>query len=143
MVKSDEVLQKLELDSKDVFVQGLIDMYINRPDEMKNVCLADFASLYNVSKKQTNNVQITENSDGEDVRALGQFVARTIRRGQFVADYSSHGQFVAQTIRRRTISRIDNSSHGQFVAHVINCNKIDVCKRQILLIECQFIMNDK
>ena len=67
MVKSDEVLQKLELDSKDVFVQGLIDMYINRPDEMKNVCLADFASLYNVSKKQTNNVQITENSDDEDV----------------------------------------------------------------------------
>ena len=67
MVKSDEVLQKLESDSKDVFVQGLIDTYINRPAEMKNVCLADFASLYNVSKKQTNNVQITENSDDEDV----------------------------------------------------------------------------
>jgi preprotein translocase subunit SecD len=67
MLKSDEVLQKLELDSQDVFVQGLIDMYINRPDEMKNVCLADFASLYNVSKKQTNNVQIAENSDDEDV----------------------------------------------------------------------------
>ena len=67
MLKSDEILQKLEPDSKDVFVEGLIDMYINRPDEMKNVCLADFASLYNVSKKQTNNVQITENSDDEDV----------------------------------------------------------------------------
>ena len=67
MVKSDEVLQQLELDSKDVFVQGLIDTYINRPDEMQNVCLADFASLYNVSKKQTSNVQITENSDDEDV----------------------------------------------------------------------------
>ncbi|CAF4643347.1 unnamed protein product, partial [Rotaria sp. Silwood2] len=67
MVKSDEVLQKLEPDSKDVFVQGLIDMYINRPEEMKNICLADFASLYNVSKKQTNNVQITENSGDEDV----------------------------------------------------------------------------
>ena len=51
MLKSDEVLQKLKPDSKDVFVQGLIDMYINRPEEMKNVCLAAFASLYNVSKK--------------------------------------------------------------------------------------------
>ena len=67
MLKSDEILEKLEPDSKDIFVEGLIDMYINRPDEMKNVCLADFASLYNVSKKQTNNVHITENSDGEDV----------------------------------------------------------------------------
>ena len=34
---------------------------------MKNVCLADFASMYNVSKKQTYNVQVTENSDDEDV----------------------------------------------------------------------------
>ena len=67
MLKSDEILQKLEPGSKDVFVQGLIDTYINRPEDMKNVCLADFASLYNVSKKQTNNVQITENSDDEDV----------------------------------------------------------------------------
>ena len=67
MLKSDEMLQKLEPDSNDVFFQGLIDTYINRPEDMKNVCLADFASLYNVSKKQTNNVQITDNSDDEDV----------------------------------------------------------------------------
>ena len=84
MVKSDEVLQKLELDSKDVFVQGLIDMYINRPDEMKNVCLADFASLYNVSKKQTNNVQITENSDDEDVtdNELDEVIALKMKNGK-------------------------------------------------------------
>ena len=55
----------MEPDSKDVFVQGLIDTY--RPEQMKNVCLADFASMYNVSKKQTYNVQVTENSDDEDV----------------------------------------------------------------------------
>ena len=67
MLKSNEILQKLDSDSKDVFVQGLIDMYSNRPDEMKDICLADFASLYNVSKKQRGNVQITENSDDEDV----------------------------------------------------------------------------
>ena len=72
MLKSDEVLQNLEPDSKDVFVHGLIDMYINRPDEMKNVCLADFASLYNVSKTQRNNIQITENSDDEiDLKVVG------------------------------------------------------------------------
>ncbi|CAM4956354.1 unnamed protein product [Rotaria socialis] len=67
MLRSDEILQKLEPDSSDTFVEGLIDMYTNRPDEMKNVCLADFASLYNVSKKKADNAQITENSDGEDV----------------------------------------------------------------------------
>ncbi|CAF2442613.1 unnamed protein product [Rotaria sp. Silwood2] len=67
MLKSDEILEKLEPDSKDVFVEGLIDMYINRPDEMKNVCLADFVSLYNISKKKTGYIEIIENSDDEDV----------------------------------------------------------------------------
>ncbi|CAF1203192.1 unnamed protein product [Adineta steineri] len=66
MLKSDEILQKLEPDSKDVFVEGLIDMYVNRPDEMKDVFLADFASLYNVSKRKANNAPIAENSDDED-----------------------------------------------------------------------------
>ena len=51
MLESDEILLKLESDSKDIFVEGLIDTYSNRPYEMKDVCLADFASLYNVSKK--------------------------------------------------------------------------------------------
>ena len=67
MLKSGEILQKLEPDSNDVFVQGLIDTYTNRPEEMKDVCLADFATMYNVSKKQTYNAQITENSDDEEV----------------------------------------------------------------------------
>jgi len=65
MLKSDEILQKLEPDSKDVFVEGLIDTYVNRPDEMKNVCLADFASLYNVSKRRTGYTDPMENSDDE------------------------------------------------------------------------------
>ncbi|CAF4395205.1 unnamed protein product, partial [Rotaria magnacalcarata] len=67
MLKSDEILQKLEPDSKNVFYEGLIEMYVNRPDEMKNVCLADFASMYNVSKKKTDNDRIIENSDDEDI----------------------------------------------------------------------------
>ncbi|CAF4391999.1 unnamed protein product [Rotaria socialis] len=67
MVKSDEILQKLDPDSKDIFVQGLIDMYVNRPDDMKNVCFVDFASLYNVTKRIAYNDGIAENSDDEEV----------------------------------------------------------------------------
>ncbi|CAF1551328.1 unnamed protein product [Adineta steineri] len=66
MLKSDEILHELEPDSKHVFVEGLIDMYINRPDEMKDVCLADFAALYNVSKRKVDNAPIAENCDNED-----------------------------------------------------------------------------
>ena len=40
---------------------------------------------------------------------------RTIRRGQFVADYSSHGQFVAgqfvaRTIRRNSVNQLHDVS---------------------------------
>ena len=52
MVKSNEALQSLEPDSKDVFVHGLIDTYVNRSEVMKNICLAELASLYNVSKNR-------------------------------------------------------------------------------------------
>ena len=67
MPKSDEILEKLEPDSKDVFVEGLFDMYLNQPDEMTNACLADFASLYNMSKKEIDYTEIVENSDDEDI----------------------------------------------------------------------------
>ena len=67
MLKSDEILETLEPDSKDIFVEGLIDMYINRPDEMRNVCLADFASLYNISKKKTGYTEIVEISEDEAI----------------------------------------------------------------------------
>ena len=65
MLKSDEILSKLDPDSKDVFLDGLIDLYANRPHEMKNVCLADFASSYNISKRKTGSTKIVENSDDE------------------------------------------------------------------------------
>ena len=85
MVKSDEVLQNREPDSKVVFVQGLSDMYTNRPEEMIDICLADFASLYNVSKKQTGNVQITENSDDEYIvedEVDGKSIALKMKNGK-------------------------------------------------------------
>ena len=38
-------------------------MYLNPPDEMTNACLANFASLCNMSKKETDYTEIAENSD--------------------------------------------------------------------------------
>ena len=67
MLKSDETFEKPEPDSKDVFVEGWFDMYLNRLDEMANAGLSDFASLYNMSKKETDYTEIVENSEDEDI----------------------------------------------------------------------------
>ena len=46
--KSETQLKELDRDSNDVLINGLIDYYTHRPDELENICLAEFASIYEV-----------------------------------------------------------------------------------------------
>jgi len=45
-LKPQKELDKLEDDSEEIFVQGLHDHYSNRPVELEDTCLAEFASMY-------------------------------------------------------------------------------------------------
>jgi len=45
-LKPQKELNKLEDDSEEIFVQGLHDHYSNRPEQLEDVCLAEFASMY-------------------------------------------------------------------------------------------------
>lgn len=53
MLKSLKDLQQLPANSQDVYKRNVIDRYTERPTEMENFCLADFASLYNFKSKKT------------------------------------------------------------------------------------------
>ena len=46
ILKSKHVLQGMSHDSEDILQPGLIEHYIQRPDDLENVCLAEFASMY-------------------------------------------------------------------------------------------------
>ena len=50
LVKSREVLEKMDPDSTDIEVTGLIAGYCQRPHAMEDYCLADFASKVNICK---------------------------------------------------------------------------------------------
>ena len=71
ILKSKPILQGMEHDSEDILQSGLIEHYMQRPDELENICLAVFASMYEFqsSKKVYKiNPEFEEvNSDQEDV----------------------------------------------------------------------------
>jgi hypothetical protein len=48
-LKPLEELENLEDNSDDVCVKSLIDHYSKRPMELQNTCLAEFASMYNIT----------------------------------------------------------------------------------------------
>ena len=51
LVKSKKELEQMDPDSIDITVDNLIRHYQNRPHQMENYCLADFASKVNLCPK--------------------------------------------------------------------------------------------
>ncbi|XP_035710253.1 uncharacterized protein LOC110853120 [Folsomia candida] len=51
-LKSKEELDELGDDSEDICMKGLNDHYSQRPKELENICLAEFASMYNFTASQ-------------------------------------------------------------------------------------------
>ena len=58
--KSETQLKELDRDSNDVLMDGLIEYYTHRPDELENICLADFASLYDYSKSRSSDATMEQ-----------------------------------------------------------------------------------
>ena len=53
--KSKPILQGMPHDSEEILQQGLIEHYIQRPDQIENVCLAEFAAMYDFERKSSEN----------------------------------------------------------------------------------------
>jgi len=52
MLKSKEELDELEDNSNEVVAQGLIEHYTKRPEVLSNICLAEFASMYEFQRNK-------------------------------------------------------------------------------------------
>ncbi|KAK7481171.1 hypothetical protein BaRGS_00027604 [Batillaria attramentaria] len=57
-LKSEDVLKTMDPDSTDILCRGLLDHYTNRPDCLEDLCLAEFATMYNY-KGQEQRVNMT------------------------------------------------------------------------------------
>ena len=69
ILKSKPVLQGVSHDSEDILQPGLIEHYIQRPDELENICLAEFASMYEFqSSKRVSklNPEFEEGDSGQE-----------------------------------------------------------------------------
>ena len=64
-MNSQEVLQKILPEVTNVFANGIIEKYANRPDDLENECYANFATGYvNVNTKD-----VAEDDDIENYSA--------------------------------------------------------------------------
>ncbi|XP_066926640.1 uncharacterized protein [Clytia hemisphaerica] len=66
ILKSPSELAKLDPDSKNVYKNSMFDKYENRPNKLKDMCLADFASIYTYPKKNENEEEIEEPNETDD-----------------------------------------------------------------------------
>lgn len=70
ILKSKKEIQKLAQetpDSNDIFVSDIFDHYAQRPDDLKNLCLADFVAWFNFSKRKPSGRNIDDKcSDSEN-----------------------------------------------------------------------------
>ncbi|CAG7723295.1 unnamed protein product [Allacma fusca] len=66
LLKPENQIANLDPDSTDIIVPGLLNHYANRPEELRNVCLAVFASEYEYSKSKKNRLpEMTETDKNE------------------------------------------------------------------------------
>ena len=74
ILKSKPILQGMLHDSEAILQPGLIEHYIQRPDQLENVCLAEFAAMFdfqsNTKVLKINPEFEDANSDQEDISLL-------------------------------------------------------------------------
>lgn len=51
MIKRHSELKSIPDDSSDIYAQGVLDYYSERPKQCEKLCLADYAALYVRRKK--------------------------------------------------------------------------------------------
>ena len=65
-IKMIKELQELDPDSNDVMSNGLLEYYVNRPEELESVCLADFAANFSFIKNSSGDYELST-VDQEDI----------------------------------------------------------------------------
>ena len=69
MIKTKVDLLKLESESTDIVSNCILDYYVNRPAELEDITLAEFAAKYQIVKSGTETIEDNQFGDDEEVSA--------------------------------------------------------------------------
>ncbi|CAG9818747.1 unnamed protein product [Phaedon cochleariae] len=73
MLKSKQDLVKMDSNDRDIFKAGVIENYIQRPDILEKICLAEFAAYYSCKRKVENSKNELKLEDGSGVLTKKKF----------------------------------------------------------------------
>ena len=82
VLKSDDMLKQLDDDDPNVFQKSLIDRYQHRPEQIRDMCLAEFASKYCTSYNAKNDSVDTDALPDHESQASNKKIALTGVFGQ-------------------------------------------------------------
>ncbi|CAG9807951.1 unnamed protein product [Chironomus riparius] len=110
ILKSQSQIKKLPENSTDVYKKGSIDRYKERPEALKDVCLADFIAKFSYKGKKSNNEIDNENVEQDDhlVESIDNNQNEEDESGEFTEVYEDEsGEFTevyeveGGTVRKR------------------------------------------
>jgi hypothetical protein len=107
VAKSSELLKQLDPASTDVYAAGRTDHYNQRPRDLENLCLADFAAYYTYSSRQGKVNEQKENDD-EDAEPAEENVRRMplLDSSGYVSNRAK-----AKIIRHRRCNELQDSAN--------------------------------
>ncbi|CAG9799161.1 unnamed protein product [Chironomus riparius] len=99
ILKSQSQIKKLPENSTDIYKKGSIDRYKERPEPLKDVCLADFIAKFSYKGKKSNNESDDENVEQDDhlVESIDNNQNEEDESGEFNEVYEVEGG----TVRKR------------------------------------------
>ncbi|XP_066911966.1 uncharacterized protein [Clytia hemisphaerica] len=78
MLKNPSELAKLDPESKNIYKKNLIDKYAHRPNNLRDMCYADFASTYTYPKKNENEEENEVNESETETIEINAELSKTI-----------------------------------------------------------------
>ncbi|XP_060596137.1 uncharacterized protein LOC132750210 [Ruditapes philippinarum] len=116
LFKSLEVLQRMDEDDEDVYQTNLLDRYSARPDNLEDICLADFATNYKTSYKPAPD-DIDHEQDPEQ-KEPEQKAARITLKGNLGFMIKRHKPAIIRTHQWSVKKKPEHYYHAQLLLYL-------------------------
>ncbi|KAK3933134.1 Halomucin [Frankliniella fusca] len=120
MVKSHRKLEQLDEESTDMFESGLLEHYINRPDSLKDECLAHFAANYRYSSNDGKNA-ITLKNNTEEFDNIVNVSSSAVHKPQGLAIYIK--KKLQKNIKSYSVT-VSEHHQGRIQAGILHYNSL-------------------
>jgi len=102
--KTRKSLKELDADSTDIWSKSIIEKYEERIGALDAVCLADFVAWYNPTRSESCDLNIMEDTDGDDLPTESDSIESGRRRHPRIIRYRNYDQSDTENFQREMVT---------------------------------------